>query len=207
MSHPSGCPNQSSPGGRRADDAELTPQAPPLEEILVQQIPQLEAFVRRNTDALLRERHSVSDLVMSVCAEVLERFSEGRFDYRGRGPFSSWLRKVAASKLQHKREYVFAEKRDPRRERPGIDFNELQADASEAQPDALAEIREEFDQLGLALQSLPEEYQRVIFLARIAELPHREIAQQLGRSEAACRQLLRRAIAALAMRFPTAMEL
>jgi DNA-directed RNA polymerase specialized sigma24 family protein len=45
---------------------------------------------------------------------------------------------------------------------------------------------------------LPEHYREVIALARIAELPHREIAAQLGKTEEATRILLYRALAALA---------
>ena len=50
-----------------------------------------------------------------------------------------------------------------------------------------------------AFDTLSDEHREVISLSRIVGLSHQEIGEQLGRSEAAARQLLHRALAALAV--------
>ena len=59
---------------------------------------------------------------------------------------------------------------------------------------ALAEESERTRQL---LAELPEHYRRVIELARVEGLPHREIAERMRISEPASRMLLTRALARL----------
>lgn len=54
----------------------------------------------------------------------------------------------------------------------------------------MAKVARAFDQL-------KKDYQDVIILAKIWELPHKEIAQVMGRSEVTTRSLLRRAVARL----------
>ena len=51
----------------------------------------------------------------------------------------------------------------------------------------------------LAFETLPEDHREVISLSRIVGLPHKEVGEQMGRSEEATRQLLRRALAGLAV--------
>jgi RNA polymerase sigma factor (sigma-70 family) len=48
-----------------------------------------------------------------------------------------------------------------------------------------------------AFAQLSPEHQQVFFLARVMELSHAEIAQQMERSEPACRNLLVRAVSRL----------
>ena len=49
-----------------------------------------------------------------------------------------------------------------------------------------------------ALAALSEDHREVISLARFAQLPHAVIAEAIGRTEAATRQFLGRALLALA---------
>ena len=59
-------------------------------------------------------------------------------------------------------------------------------------------MHKEFEgRFAAAFDQLSAEHQQVFFLARVLELPHAEIAQQMGRSEEASRNLLRRATACL----------
>ena len=60
--------------------------------------------------------------------------------------------------------------------------------------------RETAEALAAALAELREEHREVITLARIVQLPHDVIAESMGRSEAAVRQLLVRALLALSER-------
>ncbi len=57
--------------------------------------------------------------------------------------------------------------------------------------------QEQLAQLEAAFDRLSPDHREVLTLARIVGLPHREIAEVMGRSEAACRILLYRATAQL----------
>jgi len=56
-----------------------------IEQLLVRQLPGLEAFVRLRMGAGLRRHATPPDLVQSVCREVLEDLTG--FEYRGEAPF------------------------------------------------------------------------------------------------------------------------
>jgi RNA polymerase sigma-70 factor (ECF subfamily) len=59
-------------------------------------------------------------------------------------------------------------------------------------------MRERIARLEAAFDRLPADYREVITLTRIVGLPHREVAEAMGRSETASRMLLYRALAELA---------
>jgi hypothetical protein len=64
----------------------------------------------------MRAKESASDLVQSLCREVLSDLS--RFEYRGEVAFRHWLYTQAAHKLIDRHRGLTAEKRDARREVP-----------------------------------------------------------------------------------------
>ncbi len=68
-----------------------------------------------------------------------------------------------------------------------------------ATPTAEAAGRERDQEVRDALARLEPDHAQVIELALLQQLPHREVAQRLNRSEGACRMLLLRARAALAI--------
>src|SRR5882672_1825641 len=82
--------------------------------LLERYLPGLNAFVRLRAGPLLRARESTSDLVQSVCREVLEHVD--RFQYRSEGLFKQWLFTTAARKVADRCDFVQAQKRDVRRE-------------------------------------------------------------------------------------------
>ena len=67
----------SSDGEPRNDELERLE----FEQLLERHLPTLRAYVRRNLDAALADRESTSDLVQSVCREVLQ--SRGQYTFRG----------------------------------------------------------------------------------------------------------------------------
>ena len=67
-------------------------EATDLEAALARLLPRLRAFVRLNVDAALRAKESCSDLVSSVCREVLE--NKDRVEYRGDEALRAWLGSV-----------------------------------------------------------------------------------------------------------------
>jgi len=169
--------------------------------LLERHLPRLQAFVRLRMGPELRAFESSADLVQSACREVLQHLE--RYRYRGEDEFRRWLFATALRKVQNRVRYLRAERRAGRRvERP--------PEASAAGEDALAELaqtlatpsrqamlHEQIERLERPFAALPEHYREVITLARVVGLSHAEIARQMGRSEAATRVLLFRALAAL----------
>ena len=161
----------------------------------------LRAFVRLQVDPQLRARESCSDVVQSICREVLEDLPG--FDYRGEGSFRAWLFTAALNKVRQKGEFHRAQKRDPAREvRPAAgDDSQATVGAGlyaslcslEPTPSQHAIAHEQAERIERAMDKLPEDHREVLLLARVVGLPHEEIATRMGRSEIAVRTLLSRA--------------
>jgi RNA polymerase sigma-70 factor (ECF subfamily) len=173
------------------------------EDLLQRYLPQIRAYVRLRSGPLLRRRESQSDLVQTVCRQLLEDLG----DYRGaaEASFKSWLFTMALRKLADRGRFHGAERRDPAREEAlapdGPEEGDLlKSYASFCTPSQVAIAREEVVRVEAAFDELPDEYREVITLACVVGLDHRDIAAQLGRSEDAVRKLLWRARARLATR-------
>lgn len=178
----------------RGDPAALT-------ELLQAYLIRLRAFVRLRMSPELRAQESASDLVQSVCREVLEGLDA--FEYRDERQFRAWLFTTTLRKIQGRMDYYRAAKRDlkrvaaPRTSDPGLET--LAAAYSPiATPSKEAMLHEHVERIENAFGRLPELDREVITLSRFAGLPHKEIAEHLGKSEAATRTLLYRALAKLA---------
>lgn len=172
-------------------------------ELLEHYLPDLRAFVRLRAGPLVRAREAHSDIVQSVCRDVLAH--PDRFRFPDENGFKRWLFTSALRKLVARRDYYLAQRRDAGRDRPlgGDDFGAdderlLAAYHSISTPSRQAMLREEIERIEEAFEQLPEDYREVITLARIARLPRAEIAEQMGRSEGSVRMLLLRALAQLA---------
>lgn len=169
-------------------------------ELLAAELPLLRAYLRVHLPAVVREHESCSDLVNSVCGDVLGQQAE--FEFRGVDAFRGWLFGWARHKLQDRLRYWRAERRAPSREYALAEHENLGDLAglyrSLASPSAVAIGREDVRRLEQAMSSLPEEYREVIGLCRIAGLSREEAGKRLGgRSAVAVRSLLNRALVAL----------
>ena len=71
-----------------------------LGELLARHLPGLRAYVRQRTGQAIRARESVSDLVQSVCREVIQHAD--RFQYGGEVGFKPWLYKTALRKIANR---------------------------------------------------------------------------------------------------------
>ena len=170
--------------------------------LLERHIPGLQRFLARRAGPLLSAKESSSDLVQSVCREVLEHMQDARLAYRGEAEFKQWLYNAALFKIENRVRYWRAQRRDAGRETPA----DARADSSGAEalfatfatPSNHAMVKEELQRFETAFARLSAEHQQVILLARIEQLSHREIGEQLGISEANSRVLLSRALARLA---------
>lgn len=167
-----------------------------LQELVAAHLPDLERFIRRRTGDRFLGKESLSDLVQSAAREALAHLSTHEF--QGAPAFQAWLYKVALSKIIARHRYYHADRRDVRREQreeTAAPLSEVCAHFSSPSQDAMAnEMGERFT---AAFAKLSPEHQEIVFLARVLELPHAQIAEHLGKSEQACRNMLWRAVSRL----------
>ncbi|MEY2785642.1 MAG: polymerase sigma factor CnrH [Planctomycetota bacterium] len=190
-------PGQSSPQGgpKGPTGSGLTPADIP--RLLQEHLGGLRAFLRARAGPAVRARLGDSDLVQSVCREVLEGAPRAQFP--NEAAFRGWLYTAALRKLVEKNRRITADKRDIRREQPidagtGDDTGPIVALASMVTPSVVAMGHESVRQLEAALDELSDEQREVLVLSRMVGLTHAQIAAQTGRTEEACRQTLRRAL-------------
>jgi RNA polymerase sigma-70 factor (ECF subfamily) len=172
-----------------------------VELLLQEHLPRLHAFVRLRMGTLLRTREESGDLVQSVCRVILSH--QGDFRHAGEEQFRRWLFTTAQRVVADKVKYWKRARRDAGRELPATlgDGEVLSISAvfgSLLTPSRIVSARERLARFERAFDALPDDYREVISLARVLDLPHREVAQRLGRSELATRALLHRALATLA---------
>lgn len=157
----------------------------------------LRAFLRVRAGAALRAKLGHSDLVQTVCREVLENAET--IEFRSDAAFRGWLYTAALRKLIEKQRHFGAEKRNMGREfavdAEGAEQQAaLQGYAAAVTPSVMAMGREGARKLEEAFDALDEEQREIITLARFAGLSHAEIAALQNKTEEACRQALRRAL-------------
>jgi RNA polymerase sigma-70 factor, ECF subfamily len=172
-----------------------------VEALIRRHIGGLRIFVRARMDPVLRAQESSSDLVQSVCHDVIEKLH--MYECQGEGSFRNWLFTMALNKLHDHERFHSAQKRDVAREE--------HASMDRLQPEDLARayqaltsptqhaIHEELvTVIEATLDQMPANYREVILLSRIVGLNHDEIAQQMDTTTGNVRVLLHRALARLA---------
>ena len=145
------------------------------------------AFIARR----IRRREEVQDLTADVFHQALAGL--GRFEWRG-APFAAWLLRIAANAIIDRGRRLAKEHGNP-----ALDIEEIQS------PEFLPiEEVEEQARLFRLVHALPAD-QRCVILERFVEQRSiREIAEQLGRSEGAVKQLQFRALKNLRARMEDA---
>jgi RNA polymerase sigma-70 factor, ECF subfamily len=167
-----------------------------LEARLPEFLPALRAYIRLNVPQDVRARESCSDLVQSVCRELIQHRRE--FDYRGPEAFRAWLFQWALHKIQDRAKFHRAEKRAAGREAGADPDHELAAlYASVGSPSACAIATENAALLERAFDQLDAEDRQVIGLCRIAGLSRQEAAEVMHKSAGAVRVHLSRALVRL----------
>jgi RNA polymerase sigma-70 factor, ECF subfamily len=144
------------------------------------------AFIARR----VRNRDEVQDLTADVFHRALANL--GRFEWRG-APFATWLFRIASNAIADKARRSARSKEEP----AGGDIAET-PDA--AGPDD-AEARANLYRL---VRTLPPGQRRVIVLRFVEEKNIREIAEEIGRTEGAVKQLQFRALKTLRARMENA---
>jgi len=178
-----------------------------IERLLDRHLPDLRAFVRLRAGRLVREHESASDIVQSVCREVLQNME--RFQHPSEAAFKQWLFKTALRKLSNRRDFYLAEKRDVLREvriAPGgedatraiADSQLLDAYRNFTSPSHAAIVRDEIARVEAAFDQLTEDERNVVLLAHVVGLSRAEIGKELGKPEGAVRVFLHRTLAKVA---------
>lgn len=162
--------------------------------------PQLLAFIDRQIGTALRRKIEPEDIFQELSADAVR--SLGDVDLDDRDPFS-WLCQVADRRIKDAARFFDAQKRDAAREVPlgtpgggstgqGGLINLLVASMttpSQAFSRNARELR-----LLEALQQLPEEQREALRLRYVENLPSKQIADQIGKSDAAVRVMLSRSL-------------
>ena len=136
------------------------------------------AFIGRR----VRDRAAVQDLTSDVFRKALEGLD--RFEWRG-APFAAWLFRIASNAIADHRQRAT-------RETTGSDL-----DAEKGSVPRAADSIESRAALYRLVRDLPDDQRRVIQLRFAEEKGIREIAETIGRSEGAVKQLQYRAIRSL----------
>lgn len=166
-----------------------------LDELLVRHMPRLRAFVRLRAGPLARAHDETSDLVQSVCREVLAKAATFRFP--SESAFRHWLFAEALRKIGKRARYEVAEKRDIGRAAE-IDASLVACYSSFTSPSDHAARRQQVERIEAAFDRLTEPQREVVTLAYVVGLSRAEIATQLQTTEGAVRTMLHRALARIA---------
>ena len=135
------------------------------------------AFIVRR----VRDRAEAEDLTAEVFHQALSNL--GRFEWRG-VPFAAWLMRIAANTLADRWQRA----------------SRVQEVPAETLENAEAGAEQEVERRTMLFQlvdRLPEDQRRVIVRRFVEQKSVREIAQELGRSEGAVKQLQFRALQSL----------
>jgi RNA polymerase sigma-70 factor (ECF subfamily) len=172
-----------------------------LASYLAEHRPQLMAFIERQLGTALRRKIEPDDVFQEASAEAVR--SLPTVELGDREPFS-WLCQIAEHRIidLHRR-FFGAAKRDAAREVPlgaggGSDtqpaglINLLVASMTTPSQAFSREARE--FRLLEALGKLPEDQQTALRLRYIENLPSKQIAEQLGKTDAAVRVMLTRSL-------------
>lgn len=178
---------------RRA--ASRDPQA--VQELLVQHLPQLQGWLRLRMGPALRANESAVDLAQSVARDVLAELDQ--FEWRGEAAFRHWLYTRAQHKLQDRVRFVSAKRRDPARLSPRTSSMLAGCYASVASPSHEAASAETLERIEAAFDTLTEDQREAVTLFRLCGFSHAEIAERMGKSAGAVRNLVYRALSRLAM--------
>ena len=166
-----------------------------LDELLQRHLGGLRAFVRAKSGEVIRQRESCSDLVQTVCREVLG--SLDRYEWRGEGSFRHWLFNVELNKIRNRADYYAAERRTPAREVAGDEVLS-NAYATICGPSQHAIASEAIQNFEASLDQLSEDHREVILMSRIIGMDHGQIAELLNIDRVTVRTRLARALTKLA---------
>lgn len=173
-----------------------------LADFLQAHRPQLMAFIERQLGTALRRKVEPEDVFQETCAEGVRALPGAEMG--DRDPFS-WLCQIAERRIidLHRRHFG-AQKRDAGREvpigSPGAGTESQPAGlinmlvASMTTPSQAFSRNAREATLYEALEKLPEDQRAALRMRYVENLPSKEIAEKLGKSDAAVRVMLTRSL-------------
>ena len=164
-------------------------------------------IVRLRMSPELRSQVDSMDLVQDTLLMAVRDLDD--FTCHNDGDFLQWLLSVAENRIHDNVDRFHAQKRDIRRQ---VSLEKLAEHATSLErhgglplatttPSVVLARREDLDRLEQAMDRIKPEYRKVIMLAKIEGLSHKDIGARLGKSPAAVAMLLSRAIVALSNAF------
>ncbi len=164
-------------------------------------------IVRLRMSPELRSQVDSMDLVQDTLLMAVRDLDD--FTCHNDGDFLRWLTSVAENRIHDNVDRFHAQKRDIRRQ---VSLEKLAEHATSLErhgglplatttPSVVLARREDLDRLEQAMDRIKPEYRKVIMLAKIEGLSHKDIGARLGKSPAAVAMLLSRAIVALSNAF------
>ena len=164
-------------------------------------------IIRLRMGAELRSKLESTDIVQDTLLSALRDLES--FNYSNEGDFLRWLSAIAENQIRGNLDRLHAAKRDIRKEVP-LEQRSTNATSQSRQslrpaayttPSLILTRREDMDKLERAMDQLKPEYRRIIMLARIEGLQHKNIASDMGKSPEAVGMMLSRAMLALIKAF------
>ncbi len=137
-----------------------------------------------------RDHAVAEDLVQEVFIAALSSLDK----FRGDSQLYTWLRSIALHKLN---DFYRRQAREPKPQESPPDFDAMkqleQIGGDEPAPLTVMEFEEVRQSVHQALEGLPQDYQEVLVLKYLEEMPVLEISQVMGRSPKSVEGLLARA--------------
>jgi RNA polymerase sigma factor (sigma-70 family) len=168
-----------------------------IEQLLVRNLDLLHAFVRLRIDESTRRHESLSDIVSSVCREVLGQ--RQRFEFRSEPEFRSWLFGAVVNKLRDRRDHYRAGKRNPIREQDQRVEDLAAVYRTTLDPLGHAMRAEDCARFEFAFDALTPIQREVLTLRYLVGLDYAAIAAQLGASNDSVRAAAARGRARLSV--------
>ena len=168
-----------------------------LSQLVERFSPRLLAVIRLRLGPSLRAHLESRDVLQETWLKAIARF-EG---FAGAGPasFMAWVAQIAANEIRDRVDYHGRQRRDGAREER-LEPAELDGLAARVRSEtSRLALSAEMTRLERALEALSPDHREVIVLRKLEERSFGEVAERMGRSPDACRVLLARALAALAV--------
>ena len=167
-----------------------------LDAIFARYGDRLHALIRLRLGPRLRRHLESRDIVQETMLKAFAGID--RFEGAGSRSMMAWLAAIAGAEIRDQAKFYGRKKRSGGQpatldERVHGIAEEVRTEVSRLQRQA------DFVRLERALEALSEAYREVILLRHFEDLSFGEIGERLGKSPDACRMLLSRATAALAL--------
>ena len=157
--------------------------------------PKLLAFIRAKMGPGLRARLESRDILQATFMKSFQH--RGDFEGSNSQSLVGWLMRIAENEIRDRADFHGRRQRDAKIEEDVADHGEL-ARRSRSILSRLI-LDEQAQRVEAALDSLSDAHREVILLRMFQEMPFREIARAIGKSEDASRMLYARAMTALTL--------